>query len=473
MGFYAPNIAAKVPAVPILCCLAVGGALLFLLDGGRSFSSIHGSVFHWHQELSLLNLRLRVDVSNGWRSAGWSDVVPQPSPGLLHPLRPCANDAAVLSAVWLNSIMWACCHTSPTRVRYECCHQRVDGRATGDTGLIGNIDWDTIPLANRSIVYVPAYDVPRFVARFKRLPSSARLTVVTGYEDVGVPRELWGAGRNLRGGRPEGALSDFLADPRLVRWFVQNYDLMGCNVYSGCSIEGEVSSAVARKVSPLPLGVSLLHTGSPCHSQLALNAMVSSLAPTSERHFAVLAAFSCDNHWAPTRRQACDALQRCKAGHVKATTGACVPSRVISARVSQEEYMRAIGAHMFVAAPVGRGIDTFRLWDALYLGSIPLVISSSLDKLLVGLPVVKLESWSQATNKRWLSSELRRIENRFGSDLRQPSAWRQKLSSAHWVSLIRRSHAAAIGWNGTSHLQGWTHGQEMEMQPVQPFGYFT
>ena len=161
-----PTNAAKVPAVPSLCCLAIFGALLFLLDGGRSLSSIHGSVFHWHQELSLLNLRLRVDVSNGWRSAGWSDVVPQPSPELLHPLRPCANDSAVLSAVWLNSIMWACCHTSPRRVRYECCHQRVDGRATGDTGLIGDIDWDTIPLANRSIVYVPAFDVPRFVARF-------------------------------------------------------------------------------------------------------------------------------------------------------------------------------------------------------------------------------------------------------------------------------------------------------------------
>ena len=44
-----------------------------------------------------------------------------------------------------------------------------------------------------------------------------------------------------------------------------------------------------------------------------------------------------------------------------------------------ESYLRALGAHKFCAAPPGRGIDTHRCWEALMLGTIPVVMHTPLD----------------------------------------------------------------------------------------------
>jgi hypothetical protein len=41
--------------------------------------------------------------------------------------------------------------------------------------------------------------------------------------------------------------------------------------------------------------------------------------------------------------------------------------------VSQEEYVSSMSSHRFVLCPRGNGIDTHRMWEALYLGTIPVV----------------------------------------------------------------------------------------------------
>ena len=60
-------------------------------------------------------------------------------------------------------------------------------------------------------VYVSPCDAADFVREvFLRLPPNASVVLVTGNEDVGVPRELWGAGRcafhrnRSSGHRPKG-----------------------------------------------------------------------------------------------------------------------------------------------------------------------------------------------------------------------------------------------------------------------------
>eukprot|EP00940_MAST-03C_sp_MAST-3C-sp2_P000001 g1.t1 len=45
--------------------------------------------------------------------------------------------------------------------------------------------------------------------------------------------------------------------------------------------------------------------------------------------------------------------------------------------------------------PRGAGEDTHRLWEALYLGSIPVVLKSRLSSLYEGLPVIQLNSWNE------------------------------------------------------------------------------
>jgi hypothetical protein len=62
----------------------------------------------------------------------------------------------------------------------------------------------------------------------------------------------------------------------------------------------------------------------------------------------------------------------------------------------------------FTLSPAGAGLDCHRTWEALLLGSIPVVLRSPLDELFTQLPVVIVDDWSEVTPAR-LRSELDRI----------------------------------------------------------------
>ena len=84
-------------------------------------------------------------------------------------------------------------------------------------------------IRNGSIVYVFIVDLPEFIDKiFVKLPLDYHINLVTGNEDFSAPYEAM----SLHGGRMGRAslmsMRDFLDDPRLNRWFAQNYDLFGC-----------------------------------------------------------------------------------------------------------------------------------------------------------------------------------------------------------------------------------------------------
>lgn len=61
---------------------------------------------------------------------------------------------------------------------------------------------------------------------------------------------------------------------------------------------------------------------------------------------------------------------------------------------SMSEYYRQLKEHRFVASPAGRGLDTHRSWEALIMGSIPVVDDvPSLRELFADLPVLPVKSW--------------------------------------------------------------------------------
>ena len=62
----------------------------------------------------------------------------------------------------------------------------------------------------------------------------------------------------------------------------------------------------------------------------------------------------------------------------------------------------------FTLSPAGAGLDCHRTWEALLLGSIPVVLRSPLDELFARLPVVIVDDWSEVTPTR-LRLELDRI----------------------------------------------------------------
>lgn len=55
--------------------------------------------------------------------------------------------------------------------------------------------------------------------------------------------------------------------------------------------------------------------------------------------------------------------------------------------------------YVFVASPFGAGFDCYQTWEALALGAIPIIKSSTVDALYDGLPVLIVKEWSDLTQK--------------------------------------------------------------------------
>lgn len=91
----------------------------------------------------------------------------------------------------------------------------------------------------------------------------------------------------------------------------------------------------------------------------------------------------------------------------------------------------------FAFAPFGRGLDTHRVWEVLQLGAIPIVLTSSLDRLYGQFPVLILKSWSQAFSESFLRMKRDDIISRFGSPFHSDVT--RKLSLDYWVKLIRET----------------------------------
>ena len=56
-----------------------------------------------------------------------------------------------------------------------------------------------------------------------------------------------------------------------------------------------------------------------------------------------------------------------------------------------EEYFKDIAAHRYVLCPDGNGIDCFRTWETLYLGSIPIVKRSRTTEQFADLPILLVD----------------------------------------------------------------------------------
>ena len=67
-------------------------------------------------------------------------------------------------------------------------------------------------------------------------------------------------------------------------------------------------------------------------------------------------------------------------------------------------YLRTMRESGLVACPRGRGIDTYRLWETLYMGAVPLVsgLTENFRETLRGLPFIELASWTQMSDSQFL-----------------------------------------------------------------------
>ena len=92
------------------------------------------------------------------------------------------------------------------------------------------------------------------------------------------------------------------------------------------------------------------------------------------------------------------------------------------------EYVKDIIEHRFVLCPNGNGIDTHRLWETLYLGTIPIVFESVNSNFYRDLPICFINSYTQVT-RDFLDKEYERIIN-------SEFVW-DKLDLNYWVNIIK------------------------------------
>jgi len=65
------------------------------------------------------------------------------------------------------------------------------------------------------------------------------------------------------------------------------------------------------------------------------------------------------------------------------------------------DYLRDLKQHAFVVCPPGNGVDTHRLWEALYLGCIPIVKRyPGAEYFAARFPIILVDSWDNITQDK-------------------------------------------------------------------------
>lgn len=94
----------------------------------------------------------------------------------------------------------------------------------------------------------------------------------------------------------------------------------------------------------------------------------------------------------------------------------------------RRRYLQEIRQHSFVLCPRGAGVDTHRLWETLYMGSIPIVIRDIAHDGWLDLPILFIDSWSDVTEE-FLRQESVRFAN---------TNWNlEKLKASYWIDRIQ------------------------------------
>lgn len=96
-----------------------------------------------------------------------------------------------------------------------------------------------------------------------------------------------------------------------------------------------------------------------------------------------------------------------------------------------DHFIHNIYNHKFVLCPNGNGIDTHRLWETLYLKSIPIVKKGINTNFYQDLPICFVNNWKEI-NEEFLNNEWNRINN---------TQWDlKKLDFNYWKNIIKNGN---------------------------------
>jgi hypothetical protein len=175
----------------------------------------------------------------------------------------------------------------------------------------------------------------------------------------------------------------------------------------------------SRRVSGLPLGITNNTRESELHPVYG-NVDVMVDAANTARDIQNLVYMNFAVHTYPTERVAVWTMFKDK-------TWVTVegPENSMEGR---KRFLQSARNHSFVLCPRGNGVDTHRLWETLYMGSIPIVRKDIAHSDWEDLPILFVDSWDEVTEQQ-LRNELVRIQN---------TQWNMdKLFIGYWLQHIR------------------------------------
>ena len=151
------------------------------------------------------------------------------------------------------------------------------------------------------------------------------------------------------------------------------------------------------------------------------------LSPSVEKDSLVYCNFSVNTH--PVRAQVLDALQS------KAFVCFKHMGDFLNYELSHADFYRELSRAKFSIAPRGNGIETFRMWDSLYLGTVPIVVSEAyFHQQLLDLPILFLPDY-EALRKL----EAEELESIYQGMLERKWNYR-KLYIEYWLEQVHRSY---------------------------------
>lgn len=96
-------------------------------------------------------------------------------------------------------------------------------------------------------------------------------------------------------------------------------------------------------------------------------------------------------------------------------------------------YRKLLEKSMFVASPSGNGLDCHRTWEAMYMGTIPLVEDNYMNRYFasLGLPLICISDWREVAN--WDENKCKQI---YDDTMQKSNTDALKLD--YWISLFNR-----------------------------------
>jgi hypothetical protein len=284
---------------------------------------------------------------------------------------------------------------------------------------VDRLGWIAPLIAAGDVVHVKADRLGQFVEHvFPRI--TAPFVLVTGDSDFGPVRRF----------------ERLLECDTVVRWFVQNCDVDGSHPRLSRIPIGIDNPRYAKLHKRLGFLLAMLAGKTPFDPRLSYNDMgdqdlLLRLAGKTRVRIAdkpplALCTFHMNQKFIPNLE---DVPERQEAYRLLRDNPNC---RFVARRLRQDEYWRCHDGFAFEICPRGKGLDTFRVWECLVLGTIPIVRRSTLDALFRDeeLPVVIVESFEEVTRDNLAAWQAERA----GSFT---DAMLDKLTNDYWLRRIR------------------------------------